>query len=344
MKISPLAAGQNVQVNGAEAGTISPTRLERAKQIAQGIEPTEQVQSSGDARVDELNVRKIKMRTNATTNREDLVVPEEPGVEASPVIDNPDINESGTVAEETKPLSPQFAALMKAKRALQVKERELATREAALKTQSPAGNEDLLAKLKANPLNVLLENGVTYDQLTADIIAQQNGATPEIQALKAEMKALKEELNGQFVSRDQLAEQQVLSDIKKEAIALASEGDEFQAIRQARAYEDVKELVHRTWKKGWPDKGYPPGHVLDTAEAAQFVENQLIEEALPFAKLKKIQERLTPAEAAQVVAQPPTLKPNTKVMRTLTNRDSASPVMDRRARAIAAMKGTLIKG
>jgi len=32
------------------------------------------------------------------------------------------------------------------------------------------------------------------------------------------------------------------------------------------------------------------------------------------------------------------------VMRTLTNRDNAMPIMDKRARAIAAMQGTLKRG
>lgn len=339
MKISPLASGTGVPAqSNPTSQTISPDKVARAKAIAQGLEPQHEVISSGDPQVDKINTRRIKMKTQATTNREDVLLPEEQGVEASPAVDISDTNEPAEVAEETKPLSPQFAALMKAKRALQVKEREIAQREEALKSSVPAGQEDIIAKLKANPLNVLLENGVTYDQLTADIIAQQNGATPEIQALKAEMKALKEELNGQFVSRDQLAETQVLADIQKEINqTVDSKPDEYEAIREAKAQSTVKDLIHRTWKK--------TGEVLDTKEAIELVENQLIEEALPFAKLKKIQSRLTPQQEALVQAvQTPATKPNTKVMRTLTNRDSASPVMDRRARAIAAMKGTLIKG
>jgi hypothetical protein len=340
MKISPLASGTGVpsQSNNSSQ-TIVPDKIARAKAIAQGLEPKHEVVSSGDEQVDKIQARRtIKMKTQMSTNREDVILPEEPTVEASPVVDIPDVSEPAEVAEETKPLSPQFAALMKQKRALQIEKAQFEKDKAEFKSQSPAGNEDLIAKIKSNPLSVLLENGVTYDQLTADIIAQQSGATPEIQALKAEMKALKEELNGQFVSRDQLAETQVLADIKKEITqTVDSNPTEYEAIKQAGAYDDVKELIHRTWKK--------TGEILDTQEAIKLVEDQLIEEALPFAKLKKIQSRLTPQQEALVEAvkqQAP--KPNTKVMRTLTNRDSASPVMDRRARAIAAMKGTLIKG
>jgi hypothetical protein len=335
MKISPIVGTgvPSAQVNGLEGS--NPTRIERAKQIASGQTPIEEQIQTGNPQVDALNARRIKMKTQVSTNRQDLI--EQPVVESlvEQSLDKLDTNEPAEVVEETKPLSPQFAALAKAKRALQVKEREIAEREAALKTQNPAGNEDLIAKLKSNPLGVMLENGVTYDQLTEAIIAQQSGATPEINALKAEMKALKEELSGQFTTRDQQAEQQVLADIKREAIQLAK-GEQFEAIREAKAENQVVELIHRTWKK--------TGEILDTQEAAELVENQLIDEALPFAKLSKVQKRLTPAQAAQVEAQLPSNKPGTKIMRTLTNRDTASPIMDKRARAIAAMQGTLKKG
>lgn len=334
MKISPIAQGSGVpSQSNPSAHTIDPDRVARAKAIAAGQQPVEE--TTGDAQADraQADVRKIQMKTQVSTNRDDVTGQPEVVAEMA----KPDTSEPVEAVEETKPLSPQFAALAKAKRSLQVKERELLAREEALKTQSPAGNEDLISKLKSNPLGVMLENGVTYDQLTEAIIAQQNGATPEINALKAEMKALKEELSGQFTTRDQQQELQVLADIKRDVIqTVNSKPEEFEAIREAKAYEDVKELIHRTWKK--------TGEVLDTHEAIRLVEDQLIEEAIPFAKLSKVQQRLTPKEAAQVEAQLPSQKPGTKIMRTLTNRDTASPLMDRRARAIAAMNGSLKKG
>ena len=337
MKISPIAQGTGVpaQNTNPTGQTISPDRLERAKAVAAGQAPVEQAPQSGDAQVDRINTRRIKMKTQVSTNRQDVI--EEPLETLVEDVAKSDTSEPAVVAEETKPLSPQFAALAKHKRALQVKERELAQREAALKTQSPAGNEDLIAKLKSNPLGLMLENGVTYDQLTEAIIAQQSGNTPEIIALKAELAALKQEMGNQFTTRDQLAETQVLADIQRDIIQTVKERpDEFDAIREAKAEPVVKDLIHRTWKK--------TGEVLDTEEAITLVNNQLIDEALPFAKLASVQKRLTPAQAAQVEVQLPTPKPGTKIMRTLTNRDTASPIMDKRARAIAAMQGTLKKG
>lgn len=331
MKISPLAQGTGVpSASSSSLGqTATPEKLLRAKAIALGQEPSPE--STGDPQADRAreSVRKIKMRTQVSTHRDDPLLTEMPIDQ----IESPtsDTIEDASEPEETRPLSPQFAALAKAKRSLQVKERELAQREEALKSQSPAGSDDFAARLKANPLSVLQEAGVTYDQLTEALL--NNQTSPELQTLKAELKALKEELNSQFVTRDQQAEQQVLADMKREADKITSQGDDFEAIREARAQQHVVDLIHQTWKK--------TGEVLDVTTAANLVENQLIEDALPFAKIKKLQSRLNPEATETQIAPPQAIKPNTKIMRTLTNRDSASPVLDRRARALAAFRGTL---
>ena len=329
MKISPLGSGGTMS-GAVEGKGISPDARTRAIAVASGQEIPE---TSGDTQVDKIqSTKRIKMNTQQSTNRHETqeVLPEV--ITETPT---PDAIEPAQEDEVTKPLSPQFAALARQKRALQVKERELADREEALKTQVPAGNEDLLAKLKASPLSVLQEAGVTYDQLTEAILNSQS-APIDPQKLRDEIKEdLMKEFSNQFSTRDQQAEQQVLNDIKREAIQLTAQGEQFEAIREARQQQAVVDLVHRTWKQS--------GEVLDVAEAAELVENQLIEEALPFAKLSKVQSRLAPTQPAQA-PQLATPKPGTKIMRTLTNRDSASPVMDKRARAIAAMQGTLKRG
>lgn len=336
MKITPIAgAGMTAPT---QVGP-DPVKLERAKLVAAGQTPEEVPRGTGDAQVDRINNRRIKMKTQVSTNRD----VEQPVVEevATAI---PDTIEPAQEAEETKPLSPQFAALAKTKRALQVKERELVQREEALKNAPPSGGDEALkAELLANPLKIF-ELGVTYDQLTEAILNTQSQPIDQ-QKLRSEIKdELKKELLGEFSTRDQQAEQQVLGDIKREIIQLTAEGDKFEAIREAKAQPDVVALIHRVWQNGWPEQGIEKGTVIDSEFAAEFVENQLIDEALPFARIKKVQSRLTPAQEIQAEKIPAPLKPNTKIMRTLTNRDSASPVLDRRARAIAAMQGTLKRG
>lgn len=333
MKVTPLAQGTGVPAQSeGSIGRTDSGKLARAKAIASGQDVPRE--TTGDAQVDRIqSTRTIKMKTQVSTNRDDAS--QDALQEEVPKIDT--VEPTQEVAE-TKLLDPQLAALARHKRALQVKERELAQREQALNSQAPAGQEDIIAKLKANPLGVLQDAGVTYDQLTEAILANQAGVTPEILQLQKDIKSLKEELTGQLSTRDEQAEQQVLAEIKREASDLIKTGD-FEVIREAKANnhpeftngrDPVSDLIHRTWKA--------TGEIMDVTEAATLVENQLIDEALPFAKIKKVQSRITPEqEAAQIPAQ----KPNTKVMRTLTNRDSSSPVMDRRQRAIAAMNGTL---
>lgn len=351
MKITPLAQGTGVpaQSDSSLGKTADASKLARAKAIASG-QQVDKVEPSGDPQVDRAraSIKKIKMKTQFSTNRHEAPPAEEPDP-TEPVVESliadgtiqsptPDTNEQTQGTEETRPLSPQFAALAKTKRALQVKERELAQREEALKAQSPVNSADYISKadLIANPLKIF-EAGLTYDQLTEAILNNPTANAIDPIKLRAEIKEdIKKELLGEFSTRDQQAEAQVLADIKREAMAITAQGDDFEAIREARAQQTVVDLIHRTWKT--------TGEVMDVMDAAQLVENQLIDEAIPFARIKKVQSRLTPAQEQQIAQTPIAPKPNTKIMRTLTNRDNASPVMDRRARAIAAMNGTLKRG
>lgn len=348
MKITPLATGTGVPAQSENVNTksISPDARARAIAAASGqeVKPKEAVVNG---QIDKPSIQTIKMKTQQSTNRHELL--EEPFEAVTDESPTNDATEPVETVEETKPLSPQFAALAKAKRALQVKERELALREDALKNQTGQPKTDEFiskAELQANPLKIF-ESGLSYDQLTEAILNSQSGVNPEINTLKAELKSLKEDISKQLSDRDQLAEQQVLAEMKRETLAITSEGEKYEAIREAKAEQKVVDLIHKVFKEGWTEKGYEPGFVMDLDDAAELIENQLIEDAMPYAKLKKVQSRLIPQvveQAAQIPA-PQQQKPNTKIMRTLTNRDNASAQnTDRRSRAIAAMLGTLNKG
>ncbi len=319
MKISPIGAGSA----GLPVSTgRDPSRLEAAKAAYMGEAPPAAPpaqETTGDKQVD--RIRRLKMKTQATP----LV---DPGVlEPDSAISN-EIEPLDAASEETKPLSPQFAALAKQRRALQVKERELIDREKALETRSTTdGSQDFKAQLKSNPLKVLQESGVTYDELTNAIINSQSN--PDIEALKAEIKALKEGVDSKFTDRDTQAEAQVLAEMRRDATALVSEGDDFEAIRETGSVDDAIDLIKRTWKNS--------GEVLDVHEALTLVEEQLIEDIEKVARIKKVQSRVTPDQTQT----PQQLQP--KQMRTLTSRDTAVPQLDRKARALAAFHGTLKK-
>ena len=260
-----------------------------------------------------LDVRKITMPTNATTSSPDP---------RSATSDSSEPQADGAQGE-TKPLSPQLAALAKQKRLLQVKERELAEREKAL-SSTPAKNADWInpADLKSKPLSVLLSHGVTYEQLTEAILSDQHNTNPDIQAMRDEIKSLKEEMTNTFTTRDTQAEQQVLAEMKREAEVLAQTGDDFELVRETGSIPDVMRLIEQTYRS--------TGEVLDVREALALVEKELVEESLKIARIKKVQSQLQPPVVTQG-------KPNQ--MRTLTNKDGASPPIDRKARALAAFIG-----
>lgn len=328
MKVSQLATGgtPGIDIGSVNLGrTASPDKLAVAKAIAAGESAINVTQSDTptDPRLAkaQADIRKIKMRTNASPERFNQEVIE---TEASPESTTPDATEQVPGLEETKPLTPQFAALAKQRRALQVKERELADREKAMGTSSA----DLVARLKSQPLSVLQEHGVTYDQLTEAILSNQSNSNPELEALKAEVKALKEGVDKTFTDRDAQAEQQVLAEMQREAELIVKQGDDFEMVRETQSLPDVMDLILRTYKE--------TGEILDVPEALRLCEEDLLTESLKIARFKKVQSRLAPPA--------PPLPPQSKTMRTLTNRDTASPVMDRRSRAIAAALGTLKKG
>jgi hypothetical protein len=329
MKISPIAqsSGQpGESLSSVNTGrTADPIKMERARAIARGEKVAEQ---SGDQQADRVqqDVRKLKMRTNFSTDRDapalEAVAPPTETAQSS----TEDTSEPGAV-EATQPLSPQFAALAKQKRALQVKERELLEREKALTANPTTGDAELIARLKSKPLSVLQEHGVTYDQLTEEILNGQ-GHNPEIQALKEEIAALKKGVDSQFQTREEQQEEAALTEMLYEAEGLAKDGDAFEMIRTEDAYDEVLRLIHSTYKK--------TGRVLDVQEAMNTVENRLLARAEKLASINKVRAKIAPPESTQLQPQQ---KP--QGMRTLTARDTATPVMDRRARAIAAAMGTL---
>lgn len=336
MKISPVV-GTPTLPNTSNTG-LGPEKLARLKAIAAGkpqgyTDKTLQIDdelsdiASRDSAPRGPTPRTITMRTNRTVHRDGLPGPvsqlaeQTLQTESDSAISDPNVQANAT-AEVTQPLSPQLAMIAKQRRALQVKERELADKEKALGGSTRA---ELEARIKSQPLSVLQELGVTYDQLTNDILQAQGSINPDIQSLKAELKALKEGVDKTLSDKDAAAEKAVLAEMRRNINQLASQGDDYEAIRETKSESDVIELIHRTYKD--------TGEVMDEAEAMKLVEEYLIEKSLRLAKLKKVQGKLTPEVPAQQAPQ--------TGMRTLTNKDSAKPMLDRRQRAIQAMLGTL---
>src|ERR1700722_3303036 len=153
MKITPISSGSGdpgTMIGNIEVGSsISSDKKANAIRVMRGEKPVTRPDQP-DPQAQRIQKRRtLTMNTNATPGRmpEDIQLQEAEAI-TQPVTPDP----VEAAAEETKPLSPQFAALAKQKRSLQIKERELAEREKALSGQH---RPDLMAQLEADPLSVL---------------------------------------------------------------------------------------------------------------------------------------------------------------------------------------------
>lgn len=280
------------------------------------------------------------------------------------VDNNTDIVETTEATEQTtttpeKPkedpaLSRQFAQLARQERALRAKaqqqEQALQVREQALK----AKEEQLAAKdtqyrdgyisrdrLKQDALSVLDEAGVSYDELTQQIISRQptdprvTATISKLEAKIAQLEANNEASQTSFKEQQQANYQAAVKQIKQDAVNLVkSNPQEYEAIAKKGTVKDVVELIERTFQKD--------GTVLSVEEAAQAVENELIEEALKYQELTKIKQRMTKASATSTSSIQKTQAQQTQTpMKTLTNATSSTRPLTVRERAIAAMEGRL---
>lgn len=353
LKMSPVLGAPRPVANLNEGRSASRERLDRATQIAGGQTPEAPAEpaSTGDPQADRA-LRRIRMKTNRTIHRMTPIeqIPEAAAPSNAP---NPPVLDAAppesdilatsipgeTAPEATEPLSPQFAALARAKRALQVKEKDLLAREAALAKPPETTGMYSLDQIKAERLRILREAGVTNEMLTEDILRESQDYGPGFSELDAKVEGLKKGLEDRdkaLAEREQAAEKQVLAQIDRDVQTLIAEGDEYEAVREAGYGPQVTKLIHRTFQK--------TGELLDVTTAAALLENELIEDGLKYARLSKIQSRLGATKAAETPApaQAKSGQTPTKVMRTLTNRDGSSSLpMTRIQRAIAAAEGRL---
>lgn len=352
MKITQIANSNGAQktANIDEGHSASQDKIARAKAIVQGQTPQPQQQERAPSPSEYLQTtRRLRMNTKATPAGRDWAQPVETEVTDPAVTTQNDTisdpNEQATATtEDSKPLSPQFAALAKQRRALQVKEREIQAREEALKAaaSSPAIVEAkaLIERIKADPLGTVLEHGATYDQLTQQVLASMEGATPALtkveNELRNELKSLKEVIENQSKAQTDAqtaAEAKALAQMQKQADQIIATDDAYQMIRETKSNADVSKLIDRIRKE--------EGEILTVKEAMDMIEADLMAQGLEASQIvERVQAKRNPAPAPQQI-QAPQFNDGMRrqTMRTLTNRDTVSSVPSRRDRAMAAAMG-----
>lgn len=188
------------------------------------------------------------------------------------------------------------------------------------------------SRLKEDFWTVAQEAGLDYNQLTEQVLAQPND--PATKALMAKMHAMEAKMR-QADEAKQSEQQKQYDNAKKQLLTQAKmlvDGDpEFETIKTLELYEDVVSRIEAEY--------HETGIVRDVKEVAMELENELIEDAIKFSQLAKVQARLKPK-----TEEPLQAKQTQKPTITITNRMESQPAkrsseQERIQRAIAAFKG-----
>lgn len=233
----------------------------------------------------------------------------------------------------------RFAQLARKEKALRAQARQLQEQQRAWQEQQAKSQSSWKDQVKNDPLSVLVEAGLTHDQI-AEMLLNSRPDDIEMRRVKAELQSLKNSQQEQFSKiqdAQKAAYEQAVKQVSREVNMLVDSNEAYETIKATKSHGAVVELIKQTYDED--------GILLSAEEAADMVEEYLTDEALTLAKLKKVQSKLAPSEAAPSDTEEQTSQKPQVTTKTLTNTVTASskPLTnkDRRARAIAAFKGEL---
>jgi len=361
MKITPVGSPHQIPVSG------TPESVRTAKAVAAfnkgqssydkpaAAKPQAQehpVQDANNVSVEELGA------IQATSNTEEIVDSTsniEAATEEGTTTTEETVEEVTPEAPKVDPtLSRQFAQLARQEKALRAKaqqqaqefkarEEALKAREAALTTPVKQDLTNYISKdkFKSDPLGVLAEAGLSYDEITQQLLTQQPRdprTEAHIARLEAKLAALEE---ANTTSQKTYAEQQqaqyqaAVKQIQMDAKKLVSTDPNFETIKATGSVKDVVELITQTYDKD--------GVLLSVEEAAQQVEDYLVEEAMKITQIDKIKKRMAASNASKPKSEvkTPATPGQTQPMKTLTNATSSQRQLSAKERAILAFKGQL---
>ncbi len=307
--------------------------------------------------------------TQEIVGNQTQVSPEELGAikqQVSPEIDTTvtnEVNEEPQAPEVTEektkedPLSNQYAILARREKALRAKvqqqeqaykarEAQLAEREAKLtkQPQFDASKYVSIEQFKADPLRVMADTGLSYDELTQQLL-NQSPRDPRTEAtisrLEAKIKAMEDAIDNSqksYSENQQQAYQAAVRQIQTDVTQLVKSDPTFETIKATNSVKDVVQLIEETYKKD--------GVLMTVEEAAQEVEDYLVDQLTKYANIGKIKQRVS-ANASKSQSQAPvktqaaTAPKQPQPMKTLTNATSSQRTLSAKERAILAFKGEL---
>lgn len=342
MKVTPVAAAPSAQPASMQSPAQNDARA-RAIAMVAGTQDTHSNHSVNP--------------NNISPEEQSAVVAPKQQTEETPV--------KSATTEDTEPKAPekdpevvkQYQEIARQERILRAKaqkqQQELQQQKAAIEAQKTALDarskeyeSGYISKdrFKADPISTLEEMGLSYEEITQQMISRQP-KDPRVEATisrleakiaQLESKTAEVETNAKQAQTDsyQAALRQIETDVKK---LVTSDPEAYEAIAKTNSIKDVVELIEQTYQKD--------GILMTSAEAAEEVENYLIEESLSqVSRIDKIQKRLaqqaaSTAAAAQVKQEDTKAKPEETTMKTLTNTVSSTRKLSARERALLAFKG-----
>jgi len=345
MQITPKSA-PNVANSNQPASDASSSARARAIAILTTGGPAsgnEVVQNQNNVSPEEMGAVKT-----ASTETKDTEKTEQKTIDKS-------TSESEASKDKEEPLSSQYAQLARREKALRAermqfkaKEEAFKAREEAIKAKELEYQTNYIPKssLKEDALSVLSDAGVDNNDLIERLLNQPKSedtlVTKEIRALREEIKALKgeqENTKKSFQDTQQATYDQAIAQIDRDVRSLVKNNENFETITAMKQEREVVKLIETTFNEGLGDE-YPAGTVLSTEEAAQIVEDYLVEEAMKIAKISKIAKKLQPVsvttEKKLDAGESQQTKQQTK---TLTNAQGTNRPLSARERAMLAFKG-----
>lgn len=355
MKVIPTASPHAMPGGQVMSTSQYPTDTAKAaRQRAIGMIQGKPAPTTG-------NVQETPVANPNAISAEELSAIKPPQQEMAEIQETPDQPTIETKPEVKDPvLSRQFAQLARQERQLrqkaQLQAQELQKQREAFETEKKAWLEkqadydkNYLPRqgLKDNTLQALAEAGISYEDLTQQIL-NQAPPNPQMEAmiktLRQEIQDLKkgqDETKQQYQTQQQEQRKAAERQIEIDATDLIrSNPVAYEAINQLgkRGIMEVKRLITQTYDKD--------GVLMSVEQAADEVENYLVEENYNMAsKISKIKKRLqgndTQGKTGQTQQTQPAQSP--APAKTLTNASASARKLSARERAILAFKGELDK-
>ncbi len=269
-----------------------------------------------------------------------------PGAPQAPAAGQNDTNVEGTppaAQVETNDLSTKFAHLARKTKQFREEQRKFQVERDAWKSKESQYQEatSLAERLAKDPIGVITERGVSKDQLASLLLNSENPQEAnhifQIQQENKELRAQIEKINKRFEDNESGAYQQALNQIKADTkILINSDASNYEMI--TRAGDDGIEAVTALIKVMYEEDQV----LMSVQEAAEQVEQELLERSISLASAKKVQAKLAPAPAVEPTKQQ-TIPGKSQPTRTLNSQavQATSKPLSAKERAILAFKGQL---